>query len=77
MQRETAFKILNANRQDRARAKNNFLVKSLNKDGSVSRARFTAVDWQFNAFVAEADAEKRARALEALNPGKKFTVVPA
>lgn len=77
MKRETAFKIINANRQDRARAEFNFKVVSLNKDGSPSKSRFTDTDWQFNAFKDEATAEKRARQLETLNPGKKFTVIPA
>lgn len=77
MKRETAFNALNAGRAERRNASMKFLVKSVNKDGSVSRTAFTASDWQLNAFVDQAAAEKRARDLEALNPGKKFTVVPA
>jgi hypothetical protein len=77
MKTDTAFRALAAGRADRARAKNNFLVKRVNKDGSVSQMRFTDADWRFNAFVDQADAEKRARDLEALNPGKRFVVVSA
>lgn len=77
MRRETAFRALAAGRADRRNASMRFLVKSVNKDGSVSRAAFTADDWRFNAFADEAAAEGRARALEALNPGRRFAVVPA
>ena len=52
------------------------MVKSLNKDGSVSRMAPTASNWQLDAFATEAEAEARREQLEGMNPGRRFTVVP-
>lgn len=75
MKTTTAFAALNANRATRRNEQMKFLVKKLNKDGSVSRDTFTAIDWQFNAFKTQDAAEQRARDLEVLNPLSKFVVV--
>jgi hypothetical protein len=51
------------------------MVRSLNKDGTVTRAAITYTDYQVLAFTNEADATKHARFLETLNPGRKFAVI--
>jgi len=52
-----------------------FMVKSVNKDGSISRMALTRSDWQLNAFVDESTAEARRVQLEAMNPGSRYAVV--
>jgi hypothetical protein len=52
------------------------MVKSLNKDGSVSRMAPTASNWKLDAFATEAEAEARREQLEGMNPGRRFTIVP-
>jgi len=71
-----AFSALNSGRKAQSRARYNFVVKSVNKDGSISRAQLTDSDWQLNAFVTEAEAQKRAEQLESMNPGRRFAVCP-
>jgi hypothetical protein len=51
------------------------MVKSVNKDGSISRMALTRSDWQLNAFVDESAAEARRVQLEAMNPGSRYAVV--
>jgi len=76
MKTTTAFAALQARRQGESNAKKNFMVRSLTKAGAVSRSPLTQTDWQFNSFVTREEADARVTALEALNPGKKFTVTP-
>ena len=59
----------------RARATKSLVVKSLNKDGSVSRMALTASDMQLNAFASRDAAETRRAELESMNPGRRFVVV--
>ncbi len=73
----TAFTALNARRAGERNAKMKFLVKKLNKDGSVSRSAFTEQDWRFNAFESVHDADARRIQLEDMNPGSTYIVVPA
>ena len=61
----TAFRILSSAR--RKRADSIFSVKSLNKDGSVSKMK------SFETFLTVEEAEHRRIQLESLNPGKRFT----
>jgi hypothetical protein len=51
------------------------MVKSVNKDGSISRAKPNRDTWLRDAFVTVEEAEKRRVALEAMNPGSRFAVV--
>ena len=76
MKTTIAFAALQARRQGESNAKKNFMVRSLTKAGAVSRAPLAQTDWQFNAFVTREEADARVIALEAMNPGKKFTVIP-
>ena len=52
-----------------------FMVKSVNKDGSISRMAPTRNDWKYDAFATAEDAEKRRAQLEAMNPGSRYAVV--
>jgi hypothetical protein len=52
-----------------------FIVKSVNKDGSISRMALTPSNWRLNAFVDEAAADARRAELEAMNPGRRYAVV--
>ncbi len=61
---------------ERAAATARFMVKSVNKDGSISRMKPTRGDWRYDAFATIEEAEKRRAALEAMNPGLRFAVVP-
>lgn len=72
------FRALEARRRNARNATKTHMVKSINKDGSVSKMRPTDLNWQMDAFGgenAEAQAEARRAELERLNPGKRFTVV--
>lgn len=60
---------------EQAAATARFMVKSVNKDGSISRMARTKNDWKYDAFATAEDAEKRRAKLEELNPGKRFAVV--
>lgn len=60
---------------DQAAATVRFMVKSVNKDGSISRMAPTPSTWRLNAFADEAAAEARRAELEAMNPGRRFAVV--
>lgn len=77
MKTTTAFSALARRREERSREGLRFLVRSLNKDGTPSRAPLTDADWRLNAFATEDGAEARRLQLEALNPGRRFAVVPA
>ena len=71
----TAFRALNAARAARAAEAKRYMVKSINKNGAVSRMAPTAWDWKLNAFVTAEAAEVRRVELERLNPGSRFAVV--
>ncbi|MBX3126306.1 MAG: hypothetical protein KF718_06295 [Polyangiaceae bacterium] len=60
---------------EQAAATARFMVKAVNKDGSISRMAPTGNNWKFDAFATAEDAEKRRAQLEAMNPGSRFTVV--
>jgi predicted fused transcriptional regulator/phosphomethylpyrimidine kinase len=60
---------------ERAAATARFMVKRVNKDGSISRAKPDRDAWLRDAFVTAEEAEKHRAALEAMNPGSRFTVV--
>ncbi len=60
---------------EQAAATARFLVKSVNKDGSISRMALTPSTWRLNAFADEAAAEARRAELEAMNPGSRYAVV--
>ena len=60
---------------ERIAATARFIVKSVNKDGSISRAKPTRDTWLREAFVTAEEAEKRRADIEAMNPGSRFTVV--
>ena len=60
---------------EQAAATARFMVKSVNKDGSISRMKPTRDTWLRDAFATVEDAEKRRVQLEAMNPGSRFTVV--
>ena len=76
MKTTTAFRAYATARRERSNEGKSFMVKSLNKDGSVSRMAPTASNWQLDAFATEAEAEARREQLEGMNPGRRFTVVP-
>jgi hypothetical protein len=71
----TAFRAFATARANRANAVKRFLVKSVNKDGSISRMALTKSAWQLDAFVTAEEAERRRSELEAMNPGSRFAVV--
>jgi hypothetical protein len=52
-----------------------FMVKSVNKDGSISRIAPTRNDWRQDVFVTAEEAEVRRAQLESMNPGRRFAVV--
>ena len=60
---------------EQAAATARFMVKSVNKDGSISRMAPTRSDWKYDAFATAEDAEKRRAQLEAMNPGSRYAVV--
>lgn len=72
----TAFRAYTSMRANQAKATKRFLVKSVNKDGSISRMAPTQTAWQLNAFEEADAAEARRAELERLNPGSRFAVVP-
>ena len=72
----TAFRAYRAASRTRSNEGKSFMVKALNKDGSVSRMAPTASNWQLDAFATEAEAEARREQLEGMNPGRRFTIVP-
>jgi hypothetical protein len=51
------------------------MVKSVNKDGSISRMAPTRNAWKYDAFATAEDAERRRAQLEAMNPGHRYVVV--
>jgi len=79
MKPTAAFRALQAKHWTDMVSTKTLLVKRLNKDGSVSRARFTSAEYRLNAFTAEQTAEANARRLELerLNPGTLYCVVGA
>ena len=60
---------------EQAAATARFMVKSVNKDGSISRMAPTRNGWKYDAFATAEDAEKRRVQLEAMNPGSRYAVV--
>ena len=60
---------------EQAAATARFMVKSVNKDGSISRMAPTRNDWKYDAFATAEDAEKRRAQLQAMNPGSRYAVV--
>lgn len=60
---------------EQAAATARFMVKAVNKDGSISRMAPTGSDWKYDAFATAEDAEKRRAQLEGMNPGRRFAVV--
>jgi hypothetical protein len=52
-----------------------FLVRRLNKDGSVTKMALTETDWLYNAFSDKEAAELRRQNLESMNPGSKYTII--
>ena len=75
MTSNSMFYHLKARRDDARNSTKNFMVKSVKKDGSISKMALTDSDWRLNAFEERADAEKRVAALEAMNPGRSFAIV--
>jgi len=71
----TAFSAYTSARVNRAKATKRFMVKSVNKDGSLSRMAPTRNAWQHDAFEDADAAEARLVELERLNPGSRFAVV--
>lgn len=71
----TAFRAITARRHDESNARKTHVVKSVNKDGSISKAAFTTQDWQQRSFTSAEAAEARRIELERLNPGSRFAVV--
>ena len=59
---------------EQAAATARFMVKSVNKDGSISRMAPTRNDWKYDAFATAEDAEKRRkqglRFFDPPNPGR-------
>jgi len=60
---------------EQAAANARFMVKSVNKDGSISRMAPTRNAWKYDAFATAEEAEKRRAQLEAMNPGHRYVVV--
>lgn len=52
-----------------------FHVRSVNNDGTISKARPTKYERLANAFATLEGAEARRAKLEAMNPGRRFAVV--
>ena len=72
----TAFRAYTTMRANQAKATKRFMVKSVNKDGSISRMEPTKAAWKCDAFEEADAAEARRAELEQLNPGSRFVVVP-
>ena len=60
---------------EQAAATVRFMVKSVNKDGSIIRMAPTRNAWKYDAFATAEDAERRRAQLEAMNPGHRYVVV--
>ncbi|MGE0792414.1 MAG: hypothetical protein AB7S26_42460 [Sandaracinaceae bacterium] len=60
---------------EQAAATARFMVKSVNKDGSISRMAPTRNGWKYDVFASAEDAEKRRAQFEAMNPGSRYAVV--
>lgn len=69
----TAFRALNARHAAERNDKYNFVVKNINKDGSVSKM---PVDLSRDGFVTQEEAETRAAKLREMNPKSRFGVFP-
>jgi hypothetical protein len=79
MKTTTAFKAFAAKRRNESieQAKSlGFLVRRLNKDGSVSKSTPSANEWKLDAFADQDAAEARRVQLEKMNPGSRYVVVP-
>ncbi|RJS13011.1 hypothetical protein DRW03_36290 [Corallococcus sp. H22C18031201] len=72
----TAFRAFSTMRANQAKATKRFMVKSVNKDGSISRMAPTQAAWKSDAFEDADAAEARRVELERFNPGSRFAVVP-
>ena len=70
-QPKSDFYALAARRRNASRAKATHAVKSVNKDGSISKARVHDMDLCRD----EVQAQARKTYLESLNPGRTFIVV--
>lgn len=75
IQTTTAFRAYATARQNRSNATKRFMVKSVNKDGTISRMAPTKAAWQLDAFATAEEAEVRRAQLEEMNPGHRFAVV--
>jgi hypothetical protein len=62
---------------EQATATARFMVKSVNKDGSISRMAPTKNAWKYDAFATAEDAEKRRAQLEAMNPHVRQSMLGA
>jgi hypothetical protein len=75
MKTTTAFRAFEAARANRANDAKNLMVKSVNKDGSISRIAPTKRSWQLDAFTTMDGAEARRAQLAEMNPGQRFAIV--
>ena len=77
MKTTTAFRAYTARRKNESAEKAKslgFLVRSLNKDGSVSKAPLTEASLRYNTFADRDAAEARRVQLEKMNPGSRYVV---
>ena len=71
MKTTTAFRMLTENRRRERLAARKFVVRRINRDGSVSKMRPHDLD----CLATAEEAEKRIVALKEMNPGSEYTVV--
>lgn len=76
MKTTVAFRGVQARDFNKMASTKKFMVRPLNKDGSVSKAKPTKTNWQMDAFESLEKAEAHKAHLENLNPGHKFTIIP-
>lgn len=76
MKTTAAFRAIQARRHNEMKESKKFMVRPLNKDGSISKAKPSKTAWQMDAFDTMEKAEAHKAHLENLNPGYKFTIIP-
>lgn len=75
MKTTTAFRAYSAARARKSFDEKEYLVRSLNKDGSISKMVLSHNERRLNAFECAEAAERRREQLEKMNPGSRYIVV--
>jgi len=71
----TAFAAYSASRARKSFDAKKYLVRRLNRDGSVSKMPLSHNERRYDAFECADEAERRRVDLEKMNPGSRYIVV--